>query len=79
LYLQFVIVQKTMLTAMEAEGELPLTSAPTQLVSDWSCIWTCSSVTVPPVTRIILFNALMNSITTSSSLNIPSSVTQLKE
>jgi hypothetical protein len=47
---QFVIVQETMWTAMEAEVALALTSAATQFVFIWSRISTSSNVNVPPVT-----------------------------
>jgi hypothetical protein len=40
---------------------------------------TYSSVTIPPVTWIVLFAALVNSISTSNSFSTPPSVTQLKE
>jgi hypothetical protein len=36
-------------------------------------------MTIPPVTWIMLFSALANSISTSNSISTPSSVTQLNE
>jgi hypothetical protein len=76
---QFVIVQEMMWTAMESEATLALTSAPTQFEYNWSRMRTCSNVTVPPVTWIMLLSALVKSISTWNSLNSPSFVTQLKQ
>jgi hypothetical protein len=73
------MVQEMKCTATLEEVALTFTSAALQKVLLWSLIRTFSSVTVPPVTWIVLFVASVNCSSTPHSPSAPPSVTLLNE
>jgi hypothetical protein len=77
--LHVAIAQETRCTAILEEVALAFTSAALQEESLWSLIRTFSNVTVPPVTWIVLFVAVVNCSSTSDSVNFPPPVTRLNE